>query len=590
MSGANASPIGRSHQLMSGANASPIGRSHQLMKRASFIVLAALLAQAFLAQRSLTVRFDNVASKIGVTFKHENGASPDKLLPETMSGGAVIFDYDTDGWPDLFLVNGGSLVDKQVAAAARHRLYRNKGDGTFADVTESSGIRISGFGMGGCAADYDNDGWPDLYVTSVGAKANKLYRNTGKNSFADVTDLARVGDGLWSVSCAFGDIDNDGDVDLYVARYVDFSDENKKVCMLFKDVRSYCHPNVYRSVPDILYRNNGDGTFTDVSRESGIGMVSGNGLGVVFGDYDDDGWTDIYVANDATPNFLFHNKGKGVFEEVGLFTGTALGFDGRALSGMGADMGDMNGDGLLDIFVTNLDGQTHSLYRNLGKNLFADVTFASGVGEATLPYVGFGTAFIDYDNDADLDLTVANGDVIDNVKLIRDSSSYEQLNLLLRNDGAGRFTSVGPASGPGFALKKPSRALAVGDIDNDGDLDIVISNAGATADVLRNDGGNRGNSILVRTVGSRSNREGIGARLKLSFGDKTLVREVKAGSSYLAQNDLRVHFGLGNAAKADRVEIRWPSGAVDTIMAVEANQIVTVREGAGITTRQPLGK
>jgi hypothetical protein len=554
------------------------------MRRALFILLPALLAPAFISQGNLPVRFDDVATKIGVTFKHENGASPDKPLPETMGSGVVIFDYNNDGWPDLFFVNGGSFVDEHVAAAARHRLYRNNGHGKFEDVTESSGIGISGFGMGACAADYDNDGWTDLYVTAVGG--NKLYHNNGDGTFTDVTAVAGVAAGMWSTSCAFGDIDNDGYVDLYVARYVDFSNDNKKVCMLFKDVRSYCHPNVYRSVPDILYRNNGDGTFSDVSRESGIGVVAGNGLGVVFGDYDNDGWTDIYVANDATPNFLFHNKGKGVFEEVGLWSGTAVGVDGKALSGMGTDMGDMNGDGLLDIFVTNLDGQTHSLYKNLGRGLFANVTFASGVGEATLPYVGFGAAFFDYDNDGDLDLAVANGDVIDNVKLIRDTSSYKQLNLLLRNDGTGKFTSVGPVSGPGFALKKASRGLAVGDLDNDGDLDIVISNVGDTADVLRNDGGNRGNSILVRIVGSRSNRDGIGARLKLSVGGKTLVRHVKAGSSYLSQNDLRVHFGLGNAPKADRLEIRWPSGAVDMIEGIEANQILTVREGVGITDRQ----
>jgi hypothetical protein len=339
-------------------------------------------------------------------------------------------------------------------------------------------------------------------------------------------------------------------------------------------------------VPDILYRNNGDGTFTDVTREAGA-YKAGNGLGVVFGDYDDDGWIDIYVANDATPNFLFRNKGKGVFDEVGLWSGTAVGMDGKPLAGMGTDMGDINGDGLLDIFVTNLDGQTHSLYKNIGRGLFTDATFAAGIGEATLPYAGWGAAFFDYDNDGDLDLTVANGDVIDNVKLVRENGSYEQLNLLLRNDGSGGFASVGPSSGTGFALKKASRALAVGDLDNDGDLDIVVANVGATADVLQNDGGNRSNSILVRTVGSRSNRDGIGARLKLSVGGKILVREVKAGSSYLAQNDLRVHFGLGKARKADRMEIRWPGGPVEVIENIEANRILTVREGEGVVRSVP---
>ena len=557
------------------------------MKLAGSILLAALLVPALLSQGNLPVRFNNVAAEVGVTFKHENGASPDKSLPETMSGGAVIFDYNNDGLPDLFFVNGGSFVDKQIAAAARHRLYRNTGSGKFEDVTESSGIGISGFGMGGCAADYDNDGFADLYVTAVGG--NRIYHNNGDGTFRDLTPGAGVAAGMWSASCAFGDIDNDGDVDLYVTRYVDFAEDNKKVCTLFQEVRSYCHPNVYRSVPDILYRNNGDGTFTDITKDAGI-YKPGNGLGVVFGDYDDDGWIDIYVANDATPNFLFHNKGKGVFEEVGFWTGTAVGFDGKVLSGMGTDMGDMNGDGLLDIFVTNLDGQTHSLYKNLGKGLFTNVTFLSGIGEATLPHVGFGTAFLDYDNDGDLDLAVANGDVIDNVKLIRESSSYQQLKLLLRNDGTGKFSSVGPVSGPGFALKKAGRALAVGDLDNDGDLDIVVSNVGDKAEVLRNDGGNRSNSILVRTVGSTSNRDGIGARLRLSVGGKILVRDVKAGSSYLAQNDRRVHFGLGNAVKADRLEIRWPGGAIDTIEGIEANQILTVQEGMGITGRQSLRK
>lgn len=560
------------------------------MRRPGFVrLIPVLLAPAILAfQQNEPVRFVNVAESAGVSYRHENGASPEKYMPETMAGGALIFDYNADGWPDLFFVNGGSFVDRRIAAGARHRLYRNTGNGKFADASESSGIGISGFGMGACSADYDNDGWPDLYVTAVGP--NKLYRNTGKGAFIDVTDTAGVSAGLWSTSCAFGDIDNDGDVDLYVTRYVDFSPTNNKYCSLFESVRAYCHPNVYKGVPDILYRNNGDGTFADVTKEAGVDKASngaGNGLGVVFGDYDDDGWIDIYVANDSTPNFLFHNKGKGIFEEVGFWAGVAVGGDGKPLAGMGTDMGDVNGDGLLDIFVTNLDGQTHSLYRNAGKGLFTNVTFPSGLGEATLPFVGFGTAFLDYDNDGDLDLSIANGDVIDNIKRVRDNTSYEQLNLLLRNDGAGRFASVGPASGPGFALKKPSRALATGDLDNDGDLDILISNVGGTADLLRNDGGKSANSILVRTVGSKSNRDGIGARLKLFINGKILVRNVKAGSSYLAQNDLRVHFGLGEARRAERLEVRWPNGAVDAIENVQAGQILTVREGSGVASRQP---
>ena len=538
-------------------------------------------------RRELPVSFSNITAQAGINFKHENGASREKYMPETMGSGVVVLDYDNDGWPDIFFVNGGSFADERVAARARHRLYRNNGNGTFTDVSAASGIGISGFGMGACSADYDNDGFADLYVTSVGS--NRLYRNNGAGGFIDVTDKAGVAAGLWSTSCAFGDVDNDGYLDLFVTRYVDFGVNNNKYCRLIENVRTYCHPNVYKGLSSILYHNNGDGTFTDVSREAGIYKI-GNGLGVVFGDYDKDGWVDIYVANDSTPNFLFHNKGAGKFEETGFWAGVAVRSDGKAMSGMGTDMGDINGDGLLDIFVTNLDGQTHSLYRNMGKGLFTDVTLQSGVGEATLPFVGFGTAFFDYDNDTDLDLAIANGDVLDNVKLLRDSSSYEQLHLLLQNDGTGKFRNVGPMSGPGFATKRASRGLAIGDLDNDGDLDIVIANVGQTPELLRNDGGNRSNSLLIRTLGSKSDRDGIGARLKLSIGNKILVREVKAGSSYLSQSDLRVHFGLGEAPRADRLEIRWPSGVVDVIKNVDANQILTVLEGKGITNRKPYKK
>ena len=539
-------------------------------------------------QQEATVQFLNIAEKAGIQFKHENGATPEKYLPETMGAGGLFFDYNNDGWLDVFLVNGGSFKEAGKAARARHGLFRNVGDGTFKEATES-GIGVFGFGMGGCAADFDNDGWTDIYLT--GSTENRLYRNNSKGAFTDVTRVAGVAAGMWSASCAFGDIDSDGDADLYVTRYVDFTVDNNKVCNMVGQ-RAYCHPHLYNPLRDILYRNNGDGTFTDISRESGIGAVTGNGLGVVFGDYDNDGWVDIYVANDSTPNFLFHNKGAGVFEEVGIRAGVAISSGGKPLAGMGTDMGDIDGDGLLDIIVTNLAQQTHNLYRNLGKGLFDDFTLQSGVGRLTLPFVGFGTAFLDYDNDMDLDLAIANGDVIDNVSLLRDQATYEQLNLLLRNDGSGKFTNAGPESGPGFALKKPSRALAVGDIDNDGDLDILISNVGQTADLLRNDGGNRLNSLVVRTIGRttgrKSTRDGIGARLKLTVDGKVLRRDVRAGSSYLAQNDPRIHFGMGKSPRADRLEILWPSGVVDVVADINANQFITVEEGVGVVNQQKL--
>ena len=541
---------------------------------------------SFEFQDRTAVRFTNIASEAGISFRHENGATPEKYLPETMGGGGLIFDYDNDTWPDILLINGGSFVDEDIQRGARHRLFRNNSDGTFTDRTDLAGLGISGFGMGACSADYDNDGWVDLYITSV--DANRLFRNTGEGNFIDVTAESGVGFDQWSASCAFGDVDRDGDVDLYVTNYVDFRFDNNKYCGdEVTNERVYCHPNVYNGLSDVLYRNNGDGTFTDVSREAGVYTTQGKGLGVVFGDYDNDGWIDIYVANDSVRNFLFHNVGDGTFEEVGLLAGVALGEEGKALAGMGTDLGDIDNDGLLEVIVTNLSRQTHNLYRNLGSGFYIDATYPSGVGAATLPFVGFGTAFFDYDNDTDLDLAIANGDVIDNVELFRDDTTYPQRNLLLSNDGTGRFEDVGTGSGAGFALEKVSRALAVGDLDNDGDLDLLIVNSGQTADLLRNDGGNRNNSILVRLVGEESNRDGIGARLRIEVDGKTLFRDVKAGSSYLAQNDLRVHFGLGQSESADRLEVSWPSGTVDIVRNLGANQVVTVSEGRGATSRDP---
>jgi hypothetical protein len=560
--------------------------------RAKIAALVLLLATAGISsalQQNSPVTFSNVASQAGINFKQQNGASPQKFMPETMGGGALIFDYDGDGSQDVLLINGGSFVDTRVAVAARHALYRNNGNGTFTDRSANSGIGVSGYAMGVCSADYDNDGWPDVYVTGV--TSNRLYRNNGSGGFVDVTTKAGAGGtGLWSSSCAFGDIENDGDVDLFVTNYVDFSVTNNKYCAAAGDIRVYCHPNVYNSLPNILYRNNGDGTFTDITKEAGVYRTDGNGLGVVFGDYDEDGWNDIYVANDSVPNFLFHNKGRGSFEEVGFWAGVALGGEGRPLAGMGTDMADIDSDGLLDIIVTNLDRETHSLFKNLGKGLFTNVTFESGVGEATLPFVGFGAAFVDHDNDSDNDLVIVNGDITDNVARFRDNTSYEQRNLLLENNGAGKFRDVGPRSGSGFALKKVSRGLAVGDLDNDGDMDFIVANNGQTVDVLRNDGGNRRNSLLVRTVGVKSNRDGIGARLKLTVGGRTLMRHVKGGSSYQAQNDLRVHFGMGSARMAEKLEVVWPGGEVTTLEQIEANQILTVTEGRGITQKQPFRK
>ncbi len=533
------------------------------------------------------VLFNDITASAGIDFRHENGATELKFMAETIGAGGLFFDYDNDGWLDIFLVNGGSFVDPELERGSRNQLYRNKGDGTFTRV--EADIDGSGYRMGACAGDFDNNGRVDLYLTGVGS--NRLYRNLGDGNFADITASAGVAAPVWSASCAFGDIDNDGDLDLYVVNYVDFAVDNNKYCGSRVDNRrAYCHPNVYNGLADILYRNDGDGRFTDITSDAGVHNPDGKGLGVVMSDYDRDGWLDIYVANDSVPNFLFRNKGGGKFEDVSLWAGVMVNGEGEPEAGMGTDMADYDGDGWPDIFVTNLDMETNTLYRNTGDGWFEDVTAEAGLAEPSRRFVGFGTAFFDYDNDTDLDLIVANGHVLDNVSSMRDSITYEQQNLLFRNEPGGRFTNVTDESGPGLALEKVGRGLAIGDIDNDGDLDVLVANNGQTADLLRNDGGNQGNALLIRLVGSASNRDGVGARLTLTVNGKAQLREVKAGSSYLGQNDLRQHFGLGRSASAERLEIRWPGGKIEVFEDLPANQILTIREGDGIVDRVPFSQ
>jgi len=529
--------------------------------------------------------FHDRARQAGVAFQHTNGATPQKYMPETMGSGGLLFDFDGDGWLDIFLVDGGSLADPQASARARYPLYRNNRDGTFSDVTARSGLRPLRYGMGACAADYDNDGHVDLYLT--GFEGNALYSNNGDGTFSDVTAKARAAVSSWSTSCAWGDFNKDGFLDLYIANYVDFGMDNNKFCGdVVQRVRAYCHPNVYGGLADVLLQNNGDGTFTDISKQAGIANPS-NGLGVVVGDYDNDGWPDIYVANDSVPNFLYRNLGNGAFEEAGQWAGVAVNRNGRPEAGMGTDFGDVDNDGLLDIFVTNLDWETNTLYHNQGKGLFADTTAERGLGEPSLPFVGFGAAFLDFDNDGLLDIAVTNGNVLDNAKFFREAASYAQPKHLYRNLGGGKFREVRNSAGPGFATLTVGRGLFTGDLDNDGDLDILVTNNGQTAELLRNDGGNRGNALLIRTIGIKSDRDGVGARIVVTAGGASQIREVKAGSSYLGQNDLRVHVGLGSAPRADKIEIRWPSGAVDVLENVDANRILTVTEGKGITAQSP---
>ena len=563
------------------------------------LVIAVGLASAALPARQAPatgkVVFRNIAMTAGVNATHVNGASPEKYFAEIMGSGGLFFDVDGDGWLDIFVVDGGSIASPKVAATARHRVFRNRGNGTFVDVSAQSGIRHREYGMGACAGDYDNDGAVDLYVTNYGP--NQLFRNAGGGRFVEVPKAGGAGTALWSTSCAFTDIDRDGFLDLFVTNYVRAEKTNNKFCGRRSPVmlRGYCHPLAYDPSPNVLYRNTGKGSFEDISVKAGIAGLRGNGLGVAVADVDEDGWPDVFVANDGRPNFLFRNKGGGSFEEIGLLAGVSLAADARPRAGMGTAFGDYDGDGRLDLVVTNHEFEMHSLFRGLGGGVFTDVTLGSGLGPLTLPYVGFGVAFVDFDNDTRRDLVIVNGNVVDNIAEFRKGAKHAQPALLLRNAG-DRFQNVGAQAGPAFTVEMVSRALAKGDVDNDGDLDLLITSNGGAVQLLLNDGGNRNNAILVRIAGSttlaagstgRSNRDGIGARIRLTAGGRTFVDHVTSGSSYLSQNDMRAHFGLGAAARADQLEIVWPSGRVDVVKDPPVNHVITVSEGQGETGRAP---
>ena len=539
--------------------------------------------------------FRDIARSAGLDFVHVNGASQQRFLPEVLGPGGLFLDVDNDGWLDVLLVDGGSIADPGVAGRAHDRLYRNRGNGTFEDITSRSTIGRRGYGMGACAGDYDNDGLIDVYITNVGP--NQLYHNDGQGRFTEVPNAAGAAGQLWSTSCAFVDIDRDGDLDLFVANYVDAGSGRNPFCGIEgpPPVRDYCHPLMYPPLHSTLYRNNGGKSFEDISTSSGVAGLRGNGLGVAVADVNSDGWPDVFVANDAMPNFLLRNNTDGTFTDVAGLAGVAVTADGKAKAGMGTAFGDFAGTGRLGLIVTNHEAEMHSLFLGIGDTLFSDVTLRSGVGLATRPYVGFGVAFFDADNDGDLDVAIANGHVMANASLLRGGGTFAQRNLLLRNSG-GRFENVTDHAGPGFSTTLVSRALAAGDIDNDGDLDLLVTNNGAGVSLLLNEGSagrtdaasaEPGNALLIRVIGAVSNRSGIGTRLTLTAGGRRQVREVQSGSSYLSQNDLRAHFGLGAASRADRLQITWPNGATELIENVPANRVITIREGKGVVDTTP---
>ena len=533
--------------------------------------LKSSFAQPVFSQNQ-SVRFTDVTAELGIEFRHVNGESGKKYFIEPIGSGVALFDFDNDADLDLYFVNGSDLPGMTSSVQPTNRFYRNDG-GTFTDITDEASVGDTGYGLGCCVGDYNNDGFTDLYVTNYGP--NVLYRNNGDGTFTDVANTAGVDGNRFSSGCAFVDVDADGDLDLYVVNYVQFDPDTNPECTR-QGVRTYCTPEALLGVADVFYRNNGDGTFTDVSARAGVGTTNGKGLGVVCGDIDNDGDVDIFVANDTTPNFLYRNERNGVeMTEDALFAGVALSEEGRAYSGMGANLGDFDNDGYLDIAITNFQDQTNSLYHNAQSGFFTEMSFATGIGERSLPYLAWGVDFIDVNNDGWLDLFIANGHLDDNIAEIDPIGTYAQPNQLFLNHRGIRFSENPDAA---IAEQKVSRGTAFGDMDNDGDIDIVVSNLKDTPTVLRNDSDNASRWLAIKLIGTHCNRDAIGARVTVVAGGLTQMREVKSGSGYLSQNDLRLHFGFADATRVDTLTVRWLCGSVQTLQNVETNRVLVISE------------
>ena len=558
----------------------------------AFAVVAALLWPAGLPAeeprppRSEPIQFEEVAARAGVTVLNLSGGPRKDYLLEIAGNGAAFFDYDNDGDLDLLIANGSTFARLREGGDPMLVLYENDGGGRFTDVTGRARLSAKGWGMGVCVADFDNDGHQDFYLTAYGP--NHLYRNLGDGTFADVTPRAGVGDARWSTGCAFGDYDRDGFVDLYVANYVKQDDQTTPTrgvspfCQ-FLGMNVLCGPRGLPGEPDVLYRNNGDGTFSDVSQAAGIRDPGLYGFGVLFTDLDADGWPDIYVANDAAPNFFFHNNRDGTFTESALEAGIALSEEGRAQSGMGLEAGDFNGDGRLDLFITNFSHDHNTLYENLGDAAFRDSSYSTGVAETSFNSLAWGIAFADLDNDGWQDVYVANGHIYPEIDDFPLGSTFKQPNQLYRNLGNGRFSEVSAESSPALQILRSSRGVAAGDYDNDGRLDLIVIELNDRPTLLHNRTANGNHWLRLRLAGSKSNRDAIGARVLVTAAGRTQVAEVRSGGSYLSHHDLRLHFGLGPAARVERLEIRWPSGDVELLENLAADQFYVVSEGKGLT-------
>jgi len=553
-------------------------------------VASFLLAQSPPDLKEPAVNFTDVTDSVGITFRHTS-APEKKYIVESIGGGVALFDYDNDGCMDIYFTNALTADTANDPHASRSSLYRNNCDGTFTEVTENSGLAYPGWANGVVAVDFDGDGYQDLYVTCLGH--NHLYHNNSDGTFTDITDRAGADDPRWSTGAAVADYDEDGELDLFVSNYVhiDLSKlpefGKSKFCQ-YRGVPVQCGPKGLPGAGDSLFHNNGDGTFTNVSKKAGVSDPEGRyGLGAIWTDVDNDGWLDLFVANDGTGNYLYHNKKDGTFAEIGLQAGVSLDDDGVPLGSMGATVGDYLHTGQFGIFVTNFSGEHATLYRHDKPLLFTDVSYASRVAPVSTPYVGWGTGFFDYDNDGWPDLLAVNGHVYPQMENASVGTTYRQRMLLFHNERDGKFAEVAAESGSALMIPRVSRGVAFGDLDNDGYIDAVINNLDGGPTILKNDGGSHNNWITVKLVGSGKNRDAVGARVKIVSDDLTQWDEVHAGGSYLSSNDPRLHYGLGKKTKVSLIEIHWPDGKIDIVANVSANNFLTIEEGKGITRATP---
>lgn len=541
----------------------------------SFVL--ALAACAHAAGAETAIRMTDVTAQSGITFRHTHGGSGQAFIVEGVVGGLALFDYDGDGLVDIYFTNGKPLRGTQSDTLPRDSLYRNNGDWTFTDVTEQAGVGDVGHGMGVTAADYDDDGDQDLYLSQFGP--NVLYRNNGDGTFNDVTLKAGVdrGDKVGAGTC-FLDFDNDGNLDLYAGNYIDFNYDNH-VPIVVGMHRFHAGPRYYKPVPDTLLRSSGDGTFIDVSQSSGIGQVAGPSMGMVCLDFDDDGDTDVFICNDEAANFLFQNDGRGHFEEAALAAGVAFDFYGKANSSMGVDCGDYDNDGRLDLFMTDYQAEMPVLYHNLGDGFFEDATSAAAISPDLFPHVNWGSGLVDFDHDGDRDLFIACGH-FDHIEHIDDRTSFKVRNFLLASDGQGSFADVSRECGSGLQPVESSRGAGFDDLDNDGDVDAVVLNVESVPTVIRNDSRTDGHWTQIRLRRVGGNRDAVGARVKVVAGDLVQVAEVHAGRAYQSHFGTRLHFGLGPRERIDRIEVRWPGGGVQTFTDLSVDQLLTLTEAA----------